>query len=574
MSDKLKFECKFATYTKSLKGRSDIVFIKENIINPDGTTTPNTRIIKDMKRSFGLTKEAYRNHKEKKPYEDAKKVQMHQCYQWDLANSISKALGRGATDLPLKQVCRNPYVYGADIGLGALVKHQYETRFPDTFTQYKVSVFDIETDVVNEDNLNVPIMASLSFKNKSYTFVVRSFFSGESDADILAGLKASAHKHIGSILKERNLEPEFEIVNHPADGFVKLFAKAHEWKPDWITGWNSLGFDYQVVVDTLERAGINPADVMCDPSVPKEYRNIYYFPGKTHATKMGKDGEKSKRALANYEKWPFVEAPASFRWADSMCAYYYLRTAAGKELNYKLDTISRKILDGIGKLEFQAAAGFHGKELHEFMQTNYKYEYVVYNLFDCIVVEMMDEKTKDLSISVPSFCGLSDYDDFISQPNRIAEAMHFDTAERGQIWGTTSDQMRTEIDDNLQDLSDWIIMLPTELVAQNGKAMFKELPKLLSYVRTSTNDIDVEGAYPTGTVIQNVDQMTTWMEMTMIEGLDRLEYRRIAVNLAAGGAINNAGELARMLYKAPDTITLMKDFAEEKGITFNYMDMA
>jgi len=207
------------------------------------------------------------------------------------------------------------------------------------------------------------------------------------------------------------------------------------------------------------------------------------------------------------------------------------------------------------------------------MQTNYRYEYVVYNLFDCIVVEMMDEKTNDLAAAVPAFCGVSEYRNFTSQPNRIAEAMHYDVMDNGYIWGTTSDQMRTDLDDHLQSLGGWIVMLPTELVAVNGKPMFKELPNLPSYVRTGTNDIDVEGAYPSGTVIMNVGKQTTWIEMTAIEGLDDTQYRQVAVNLAAGG-FNNAGEIARMVYKAPDFVTLAQAYAAEHNHTFTYLDAA
>lgn len=572
-NDQLKFECKFAMYSLGRSGNTDILFVKENIIHPDGTRTPNTRMIKDMPRDYYLTREAFRDHQDKKDYEEIKKLQKFSTPQWNLANHISRSLGKGATSLPLKQVCRSPYVYGADIEPTSIIKAMYEKQFPEVgMSPYQVSVLDIETDVVNKEHLNEPLMASLSFKDRSYTFVVRRFFHEKNDEEIIRRLHECAHKHIGEVIKERNLKMEYELVDHPADGFIKLFAKAHEWKPDWITGWNVLDFDYQVITNCLETAGINPADVYCDPSVPKEYRHVKYYQGKTHQVKN--DGHKeTKRPLANYEKWPYVNAPASFRWADSMCAYYYLRTAKGKELNYKLDTISQKVLDGIGKLAFKEAEGYHGLELHDFMQTNYKYEYVVYNLFDCIVVEMMDEKTNDLAAAVPAFCGVSDYRNFTSQPTRIAEAMHYDVMEQGYIWGTTSDKMRTDLDDNLQSLGGWIVMLPTELVAINGKPMFKELPKLNSYVRTGTNDIDVEGAYPSGTVIMNVGKQTTWIEMTKIEGLDDTQYRQVAVNLAAGG-VNNAAEIARMVYKAPELSVLAKEYAEENNIPFTFLDAA
>jgi len=563
-NEPLQYECKFATYVPSIKGNSDLLLVKEHVIHPNGKTEIKLRKVKDFKRDYYLTKPAYRNHQDKKDYEELSKLQKFSCPQWDLPNHISRSLGKGYSDLPLKQVCRNPYVYGADATTPVLVKGMYEKKWPGIFTPYTVSVFDIETDVLNKEHLGDPIMASLTFKERTFTFVCRWFFKGQSDALIYQRLGEAWEKYLGETAKARGIaQPIFVLVDHPADGFVKLFAKAHEWQPDWVTGWNVLNFDYQKVIESLERAGVNPADVLCDPSIPPEYRNVFYYPGKTHKVKdNGK--EKTKTPLAGYEKWPYVNAPASFRWGESMSAYYYLRTAQGKELNYKLDTIADKVL-GITKMKFKEADGYYGLDWHEFMQEFYKYEYVMYNVFDCIVVEMMDEKTLDLSMSVPSFCGVSEYRNFVSQPTRIADAMHYDVQENGYIWGTTSDKMRGELDDHIQDLGGWIVMLPTELVAVNGKPMFAELPNLASYVRIGTNDIDVEGAYPTGTVVMNVGKQTTWIEMTEIEGLDDVEYRQVAVNLAAGG-MNNAAELARMLYKAPTVPTLLNDFAQEKGL--------
>lgn len=560
-----KYECKHAVYSQSHRKNSDILFIKENIIGPDGKITPNKRMIKDFKRPFWLTKEAYRNHEDKKDYEELNKLRQYSCAQWELPNAISRALGNGNTSLPLKQINRNQYSYGSDISTPSIIKNMYEHRFPGTVTPFRVAIFDIETDVIGKHTgKNYPIMASISYKEKSFTFIIREYFdNGRSDEQHYAELDKVAQREIGDTLKARGLSPEWLMVDHPAIGFVELFKRAHEWSPDFISGWNVLEFDIQVVLKILVEFGIDPADVLCDPEVPKEYRRVDYYPGKTHKVKdNGK--EVVRTPLANYEKWPYVDAPAGFRWADSMCAYYYLRTAKGKELNYKLDTIAQKVLKGIGKLSFAAADGYHGLDWHEFMQTNYKYEYVIYNLFDCIVVEMMDEKTKDLSAAIPAFCGVSEYRNFTSQPTRIAEDMHFKVLENGYVWGTTSDKMRTDLDDHVQSLGGWIVMLPTELVARNGKPMFMELPNVASYVRIGTNDIDVEGAYPTGTVIMNVGKQTTWIEMCAIEGIDDDTYRRIAVDIASGGK-NNSCELARNLYGAPNMFTIIDDFVAEKG---------
>jgi len=554
----IQYDCKHVFYTESSRSRSDLLLIKEHEVHPDGTRKPTLRRIKDYKRPFYIVREGFRNFNDKKDYIPKKMVQEFKSTHCDLVNAISRALyGRNSTNGNLRQMCRSPYVYGCDLEPPVYIKNRYRMRYPDAQSVSTVSVFDIETNVV--DGSGDILMATLSFKERIFTFVVRSFLGRMPDEVMLEKLREVEQKYLREHLDPRNATVEYLLVDTPLEGIQALFAKAHEWKPDFITGWNLFDFDIPKVLDLIQRAGLHPEDIFCAPEVPEEYRSMVFNKGKTH--KFKEDG--TKTPLKNYEKWPYILAPASFQWADSMCIYHGLRIAKGKELKYTLDYIAEKNIK-IGKMKFEEADGFVSSSLewHDYMQANYPFEYVAYNIFDCVVVELLDEKIMDLCMTVPFFCKDSQYKDFNSQPRRISEAMEFEAQDRGFVWGTTSDKMKHELDEHLPSLSKWIAILHTEMVALNGRPMYSEFPNLCSNIHEETNDIDVEGAYPTGTLAMNVGKTTTWIETCEIDGLDFWQFREVAVNLAASH-ISNASEIVQMVHKAPGFDTLLSDFMTE-----------
>ena len=73
--------------------RDDIHVVKELITYEDGTTKRNLRMITNYKRPFWVTKEHYRNHKQKKESEELKKLNEYYCTQSDLAKETGMRLG-------------------------------------------------------------------------------------------------------------------------------------------------------------------------------------------------------------------------------------------------------------------------------------------------------------------------------------------------------------------------------------------------------------------------------------------------------------------------------------------------
>ena len=69
----LGYECKHAIWCPAVGDNpNDLTLVKENIHYKDGTIKPNVRLIKNNKRDFYITKREFRNHSDKKEYEDVK----------------------------------------------------------------------------------------------------------------------------------------------------------------------------------------------------------------------------------------------------------------------------------------------------------------------------------------------------------------------------------------------------------------------------------------------------------------------------------------------------------------------
>lgn len=486
------YECVHASYTRSNRGpTSDAVIVKELIHCKDGRVIPNLRILENYERSFGVTLDAYQTHKDKKPWEELRKVRRFKCKQHELYDKASRALGRGSRGGSLRQLARSPYLYGVDIETPVLVKRGYRDRFPSDPTPASVAVYDIEWSMVSPEEEIV--LSSLTFKKKAILTILRSFTKG--DPNFVDNVRKKIDLYLGEVIKARGLDVEIRIADHPAQCVIYPFERAHEWKPDYITTWN-ITADIPKSVSTLQEAGYNPSDIFCDPSIPPKYRNFEYIPGKTHKSKGGFDdtdddddtfdsmGDSSeaeadkgdgKVPINVHDQWHYCENQASFILSDSMLLYKRIRTASPNDASYSLDYILKKHGLG-GKLKFTEADGYEKGEWHAFMQVNYPEEYCVYNLWDSISVEMLDEKTGDIAQSLQALLKCSEYKNYNSQPKMIADDLHFFGLKRGNIIGSTSDDMVTELDRLSPGLRNWIVTLPAYMMAEEGGTFAFDMP--------------------------------------------------------------------------------------------------
>lgn len=478
LSKPLSYECRFAFYSKSNQSDDDIHFVKEIQHFADGTTKPTTRIIKNKKFPFYVTKKGAQNHSSKKEAEKIDNLIKYESTATKLTTNAARALGMSWFNGSLRDLHKNPYIYGTDMLSTTRVKMSYMQKWPDKITPYTVACFDTETDVLyGSDQI---LMATVSFKERVFTAVQKSFVTGY--VDVENRLQQLASLYIGDDIKARNIKIEFIIVDTELDVVKRCMEKSHEWQPDFLAVWN-LSFDMNKIIEACDRAKVAPETILNDPSVPDEYKTFKFKMGA--AKKVTASGK-----VMNYkpsQRWHSVNSPASFYWIDAMCAYRQIRTGRPEEPSYALDAILEKNIKR-NKLKFEQASEYTDLEWHKFMQKNHPLEYIIYNVFDCVGMEILDEKTLDLSLTLPMFARATDFGNFNSQPKRLCDDLYGFYMERGWVFGTTSSEMAEEEDEETAKLSDWIIALPAELNYNTGLKVIKDNPDYNTNIRVHCAD--------------------------------------------------------------------------------------
>lgn len=516
-------ECRFATYVKSRYDDSDMHYIKEVWTLEDGTQKSRLLPRKDYERPYWIVPKGDRTYKDLKEWYPKDGLDQRMTTQTRLSSAIKESLKLKHVKGSHKDMDEIKYVFGADILSTALIKHEYNSKVTEP-TPYTNAVFDTETDVVKMTGKI--IMATLSFKDRVYTVIDQDFFAGYHDP--LPMVYAKCHEVLAEYIKARNITLEIVMAPNEMELIRWVFAKAHEWGPDFLSAWN-LPFDVNKVLDCCRREGVDPTEIFCDPGVAKEYRSFKFKEGP--AKKVTASGR--VMSYKPSQRWHTITCPAKFYWVDAMCAYRSIRTGQPEEASYSLDYILSKVLK-ITKLKHPEGDKFKGIEWHRYMQEHQKFWYVAYNQFDCISMEMLDEATRDLQLALPSQAGYSDFQHFNSQPRRTVNELHFYCLENEQVIACTAMEMEDDFDEETAGAKGWIVMLPSELVIDNGLCIVKENPYLRTNIRVHAGDLDVSAAYPNNGISLNISKKTTRKEMIRFGNKSEIESKMLTLNFMSG----------------------------------------
>lgn len=552
--------CKHANYSVNRRDPlKDLLCAKLTLIYADGRRENKFISIEDYKQPFYVVKEKYRKFKQPKDYIDKRMCKEFSSSRARLAYNISKTLN-GIPDprAELRQMKGSPYVFGCEQTTPVVFKQLYFDRYPQyqETEPYTMAAYDVETDMFSERQ--EVMMASVTFKDKAYFAARRGWYEEPDDETILRKLKEAETTHLKEILDERGCTVQYELFDNEGEVVAACVGKFHEWQPDWITSWNAT-YDMEKNEEALLFNHIDPAKVYCDPSIPDEYKYYKLDKGRTHKEKENGD----KQSLESQEKFPTVRTMASWQWADAMSFYAIKRAPKGKLDSYKLEAIAQKEKVP-GKMHPTEGSEYppNTPEWHKHMQRYHKYIYSMYNINDNFVIEDINNKTDDFTYSLPMLIKSSEYFNYPSQPRVISDALSFIALKNGYVWGCVSGRKGNPYEDMLPDLRDWIALLETEKNADFGRVLFEGLNDVISRARGITDDIDVTGAYPTGTVALNISNKTTRMEVVKIQGADRMKFREIAVNYASSPEANAIG-LCNSLFRFPQADTVTSVFEEK-----------
>jgi hypothetical protein len=556
--DVLGYECKHITYVVDQKqGNHDLLVAKVIVHLKDGRKIPVLQKFPDYKRPYWITHKGMQNHREKKDYEYARNLQKFQCTQLELPKALAKATGNYSA-FGLKQVCRSPYIYGTDVTSTCYLKSDYRNKWPDLVTLNRVAGGDIETNVHSKDQ--EIICMSVTHKKNAVIYYLKSWVSDIEDVE--GETLRCAEEFIGDVLKKRECKIEVHVVDTPAQVVIGCLNKLHEWKPEFFGFWN-IDFDISKIITALQREGIDPKDVFSDPSIPPNYRYFDFKRGNTQkVTASGKT-----MSINVEDRWHWLTHPATFQCIDLMPVYRNTRLANGKEPSYSLDSILKKELK-ITKLKFAETDHLTGLRWHEVMQEKHKIRYGVYNIFDSMTLEMLDEKTNDLASSITMYSKNSDYKNFNSNPKRLCDDMHFWYLNRPEpcVMGSSSDRMVEEVDEHVIGHHDWIVTLPSYMAAPNGLKCVGGYPNYHTLIYTHVADLDIVSTYPNVSQLLNIARETCVMEFCRMRGISEEHRREVGVNLTGGKT--NAVEICQKILGAPtldQMLGMMEDHLAKKG---------
>lgn len=565
-------ECKHISYQAALDGSlNDYMLVKEIVHTKDGGQYPRLKAYENYKRPVYITRENYRNHKDKKECEEIDKLQRYEWTQVEMAVRIQQALGTRVPNpkLQLRQVCSSPYVYNADLSAATHLRAMYRKKWPNLVSRNKVAVLDTERDVVFGTDESVLI--SVTCGKRKILGAVKWW--ADRIPNFEATVKSTYREYLSDItlkrtnpvtkkredtqvnlVEERGDDIEIIICENAGLAIAAVMERVHAMMPDFLAIWN-MNYDIPVIMHELEKANIRAEDVFCDPSVPDIYRRVWYKQAKAKK-------ETNSKVITQHpaDLWHVLYCVAGFYVIDAMCLFKKIRTAKGNQPSYSLDYILKKFL-GAGKLKFKEADHLTGLKWHVFMQTNYPAEYVIYNLYDSISVELLDEQTNDMGLTIISLAEISDYSIFPSLPKRLVDILHFFYEEHGMIAGCVGADITTDYDDDIVGMDGWIVTLPAYAVENNGLHCIEEFPELRTMFRRQTADADILQAYPTGGVIMNISKKTTAIEVCTIDGVSDAARRRAGINLTGGAT--NAIEVCNDILNMPYVDDVLEAFISD-----------
>lgn len=570
-SEIVGIECKNIAYQEAVdKSGNDMILIKHATHTKDGRVIDGISWIENFQREIYTTKEIYRNHNDKKDYEERSKLDMWKTNDANMSVMVQRALGRQFPNPKLQKriVCDSPYIYNCDVTATTIIRNTFEEKYGDKIVKSpdKVAVLDIETDVVF--GTNEPIMCTITMGDKKITAIADWWAKRIPDCEETIKTKYKEYlnyidirdQNTGkmvahNLLEERGEEMTILYEENIALGIKAAMLEVHKWMPDFVAIWN-INFDLPKINAILKKHGVPLEDVWCDPDCPPKYRRVWYKEAKSIR-------ETASKTISQHpaDLWHVLYTMAGFYVIDAMAVFKKIRVANGNEPDYNLDGVLHRHL-GIGKLRFNQVKAPEGDILwHIEMQRDWPAEYVVYNIFDCVSVELLDEVTNDLRSTFRSLAGLTDYARYPSMPTRLVDYLTFFYKKRGLIAGCVGSGGNNELDEDVIELSGWIVTLPAHMLADDGLKIVKEVPRLVTAFRAQTADDDIAQAYPRGEEIENVSKETTMIEINSIEGVTFIQRRNSGINLTGGRT--NAIEICNELFKYPSIHRVADQFARE-----------
>lgn len=512
---------------------------------PDGRKLEKDclRLYRDPVRPFWITKPQFQaTYDRKKEFEDMDKLDIFQCHDSELEDTLARALG-----LPLsfrrrdiKMLCSSPYVYGADIPTETLIKQKYVHNTPvGKVADFTRGGLDIESEVRGEQRINIITFIS---EHHIYTCALQEYCKIHTDEEHFVSANEEdclkvIHEMLGFYFEKHHFELTFKICDTELELITWIFQQIHKEKTNFIGVWN-LGFDIPRILKRIDALGGDPVEIMCHPDVPKEYRFVNWY--------------EDKKVVQHFtDKWHWMTIAGYSQFIDSMCLYSRLRKVNGRESSYGLDDISTKEL-GQGKLHFGAITN------HWYMQNRRFLEYIAYNINDVMIMQLMEWKNNDMR-ALAGLCGMSPPSDFARQTTMLRnDAFDYGKAHK-HLPASAGANMFDDFDD-MQLKAGGTVLPPNKAIGVRANVV-DELPDRSTLVSLYANDLDFSSMYPSTVSSMNVSKETALLTAVKING-----YPKEMVEMFFSNIIQphlNANVVCETFFGLPTYEEMAKKFEDE-----------
>ena len=508
-----------STHVRDTGMGEDAVVVSELIKYDDGTVKPSLRVFNNPKRPFWFTKPEFQNHKYKKEFERKERLDEFQVHNHELDKEVFRAVNGFAPNDRLTygqkvKLYQNPYIYGANIDIQALIADKYR-RDLEKHTQIPIpptiGTLDIETSVRNDGTYGRIEIITYTHENESYTAILKECMSettedgrrdfSVSDVEELASqtIEPLIERLIGSakgvdkIVSKFPMKREYFVGTYPIDLVRWIFSKINERKTSFIGIWN-LDFDLPKILSCIEEAGLRPEDIFSPSTLDRRFRHFRY-------------AQDTRKVQHPTNKWHVVHATSNSRFIDAMCLYSYIRTADGKEITYALDAIMKK--HGLeGKFHWnlpKLGKATKGKEWHLRMQQYYFKHYIVYNLGDTTPFQILEWVTQDIPMML-MLSEITPLAKFPKQTVRATNTMYSEWKDRGWIIASV---LENPVEDGDEDLTSkgGAVVSPKQFSAK-GMKLFIEWPTHWTRCLAFGNDLDLSSQYPSAIQSMNISRGT------------------------------------------------------------------
>lgn len=408
------------------------------VANIKDVTTNESKlwIVRSPVRPVWVTRKALRKHQDKRLCVPECEVDQFQCPEHQVPAVLQKALyGYSRQNAWRSMLLDSPYVYGADVSPVVIYAKQLKDQCPRGVGQYKIGHLDIETSVCGGNE--VILISYTNYDGTVYQGVLQSFLQGQDPKIIEERFKSKLVEFRDKLLPvaQKVLDKfQWKYEQYVAEDELSLirwiFKIIHREKPDFVGIWN-MGFDVPYLINRIRSYNIFPETIMCHPDVPMDLWVCEYR-------------EDTKDVEHFTDKWDWFRCSGYTQFIDSMCLYSRLRKVVGREISYTLQYIASKNI-GTGKLEFG------DNDTHFTMQTQRFLDYGVYNIFDSVVLFIMERVNDD----IPNMMNLADCSElqcFARQTLMLKDAFYIYCRERGLVMGTVSKSTAKEWDDRIHNI--------------------------------------------------------------------------------------------------------------------------